>query len=216
MIRQSRTRRWQRRIAYNCWRPWLAPSGKRCCDETKGRFLVRINRLARPVTELQVAVAHRVGLCDLPNQTLGVSLRRNDFGENERASSGRRCAFQILRPVPGAEIPEQNDAARQKPGIVAGVHAVDNVRRRLAVVPGNLQQAFERRGVAGIDPLEVVVLDVEGVDAGPASSMGSFLLLSFGSFCENSGARFATCIPVSAADSTKKAIMSCLEFGSAV
>ena len=34
------------------------------------------------------------------------------------------------------------------------------------MVPRNLQQSFERRCVAGIDPAKVIVLNVERIDAG--------------------------------------------------
>ena len=43
--------------------------------------------------------------------------------------------LQIVRLVPGAEIPEQNDAPRQEFGIVGCVHSGDDVGRRLAIDP---------------------------------------------------------------------------------
>ena len=42
---------------------------------------VGIVRIARPVTELQIAVAHRVGAGDLPNQSLRVGLRAKRLRE---------------------------------------------------------------------------------------------------------------------------------------
>jgi len=62
--------------------------------------------------------------------------------------------------------PHQNNAPRQIFGIVIGIHVADDIRRRRAMVLGDLRQFSECRGLARIDPLEVDALDVDRVGAG--------------------------------------------------
>src|SRR5437773_5470528 len=97
--------------------PTITTSGSRIrsahMPELLCYIIVERQRIMRPITESQLAVAHRVGLRDAPGPALGISGARNDLFRRDRKRSGFRriVALKHLRLVPGAEIPGQDDAA---------------------------------------------------------------------------------------------------------
>lgn len=121
-----------------------------------------------PVAELPLAKTHRVCARHAGCPALRVRFRRDDLevGVELRVVAG---ALQLLRFVPAAEVPHQDDAAGEISGAVARLHLVDDrllAVRRIEVVSGNLQQCPEAVGVLAHYVIEIVFLDIDRIRSG--------------------------------------------------
>ena len=115
--------------------------------------------------------------------------------------------LQILRPVPRAEIPQQDDAPSQEFDIVvaaftkAMISSCGDLGLSLTICSNC---SNDGRRVFEVDPAEIVILDIDRIDAGLISTPIDL----------NSGARSSLLNSGERLGKQQKAIMSGFEFGS--
>src|SRR6476661_8480202 len=137
----------------------------------------KLGRVPRPVAERQLTESHRMSPSHLQSPALCVCFRRNDLESRRRNLP--LVILQLLRVVPTAQVPHQNNAA-PKEFVARGLHSVRNrlpAIRRADTFLGDPKQVFQLHRMSRTDPVEIDPFDPDRVRAG--TDVSKFAWLQF-------------------------------------